>query len=100
MKQIRVLRVGTLVAVALAWFVATANATLTLTLQQGAISKNIEDNQAYDSNPLTGVVTYIGSVGVFSINVTTGISGSANTLPNVLMDVNTVNQSTAAGTLN
>jgi len=100
MEQIRVLRVGTLVAAALAWFVTTANATLTLTLQQGAYSQNITDNQVGDANSLAGVITYIGGVGVFTINVTTGISGSANTLPSVIMDLGTINQSGSAGTLN
>jgi hypothetical protein len=61
----------------------------------------VYDNQAGDSNPLTGVVTYVGPLGNnWYLNVSTG-----QTYPNIgsqsspSIDLNSVNNSTGSGTL-
>jgi hypothetical protein len=55
---------------------------------------------AGDSNGVVGALTYIGTIGVWAVNVSTGITkpvqGSAT---DPFMDLNTVNTSTAAGTM-
>jgi hypothetical protein len=77
-----------------------AEATQMLRLTEGMSVVTIADNGIGDSNPVAGAITYIGSVGVFLINVSTGLSkpvlGSAAS-PH--MDLNSVNTSTTAGTL-
>lgn len=76
-----------------------AYAVPTLRLTSGA-SFTIADQSALDFNPAVGVVTFIGTVGVFNINVSTGLtkpaSGSAVT---PYMDLNSINSSTAGGTI-
>ncbi|RJQ55300.1 MAG: PEP-CTERM sorting domain-containing protein [Nitrospiraceae bacterium] len=51
----------------------------------------ITDGLAGDSNPTSGVVTFIGAVGVFDINVSTGLT----TIP--YLDLNSVNVNTTGG---
>jgi hypothetical protein len=71
-----------------------------LRLTEGANQVTVVDGGAGDANPAAGAVTFIGDVGVFSINVSTGITkpilGSAS-FPE--MHLNSVNVSTAPGTL-
>jgi len=50
----------------------SAQATATLSLFDGTHSKLIADQDAYDLNSNPGVVTYIGALGCFDINITTG----------------------------
>ena len=78
-----------------------ASATPTLPLMSGATLKTVADEgpgDAFFGQP--GVITFFGTVGVFNINVSTGLTkpalGTAD-WPN--MDLNSVNASTAAGTL-
>lgn len=52
-----------------------------------------------DFNPVTGAVTYSGSLGLFSVNVTTGISKPLLTGPGTMLDLNSVNVSGGTGTL-
>lgn len=77
------------------------DAALIVELENGASTVTVTDNGVGDSDPTLGSVTYVGSVGVFDINVTTGISkplvGSATEPILTLNSVNT--SSTAAGTL-
>jgi hypothetical protein len=73
----------------------------TLQLKSGATTKTIADGSILDANSEAGVVTYIGAVGIFNLNVTTGVTkpalGSA-TLPD--LDLNSVDlNSSGAGTL-
>jgi hypothetical protein len=61
----------------------------------------VHDNGAGDSNPLTGAITFSGSIGNFVVNVTTGTSkpliGGPN---NAQMDLNSINvTSTSGGTM-
>ncbi len=58
----------------------------------------IADGSAQDSNSAAGAVTFIGSIGNWDINVTTGITDPA--LPAAYMDLNSVDVATAnAGVL-
>jgi len=80
----------------------SASAVPTLYLSDGVSSVTVADGSAFDSNPLVGVVSYNGAVGInWTLNVTTGLSkpvlGSA-TQP--WMDMSSVNASSkGAGNL-
>ncbi len=45
-----------------------------LQLQSGATTVTVPDGDLLDSSPLPGVVTYVGAVGNFTINVTSGLT--------------------------
>jgi hypothetical protein len=53
---------------------APAVASPILRLGYGASTVVIEDNLAGDFNPLIGAVTYVGAIGNFMLNVSTGVS--------------------------
>ena len=73
-----------------------AQATALLTLNDGVNPiVSIADQGAGDSNPFVGAVTWIGSLGVWNVNVATGFSES----PIPHMDLNSFENSTAAGNL-
>ena len=71
-----------------------------LRIFDGTTTITITDNAAGDLNAIPGVVTWSGAVGVWIVNVDTGL-----TKPNTgsaifpVMDLNFVDQSNAAGTL-
>jgi hypothetical protein len=71
-----------------------AHAVPTLQLTDGVTTMTIADMSGGDLNPTVGAVTFLGPVGSFSVNVTTGISkpvlGSA-ALP--FLDLNSINVS-------
>ena len=78
-----------------------ARAIPTLTLSDGgANTVTIVDNGAGDQNSALGAVTFIGSLGIFNLNVSTGLTkpaqGSA-AAPQI--DLNSIDTSTGAGTL-
>lgn len=63
-----------LAAGALAW-ACSAGATPTLTLNDGlGHTVTVSDGSLHDSNPETGAVTWLGSLGAWKLNVTTGVS--------------------------
>ena len=75
-------------------------ATLYLDDNAGATLTILDQTPILDSNPLPGVVTYIGALGPnWWLNVTTGVSNSPGVGGLARMDLNSVNQSLAAGTL-
>src|SRR5207245_4543233 len=77
---------------------APASATAVLFLQQGASSVTIVDGGAGDSNPNAGVITWIGSLGNFTVNVSTGSSGSPNTSGSSGgIDLNSIETTNASG---
>jgi hypothetical protein len=81
--------------------VQSVNAIPTLTLSDGINPPIVvTDGSALDSNTLAGAVTFNGSLGTFILNVSTGLTkplaGSASA-PSI--DLNSVDFSTAAGTL-
>jgi hypothetical protein len=73
-----------------------AQATVTLFLNDNVgDTVTIADGSAGDANPASGAVTFIGALGVWNINVSTGVSGS----PVPSLDLNSIDVSTAAGHL-
>jgi len=74
---------------------------LTLTLNDGSNPAVIvQDGGVGDSNPTTGVVTWMGSLGVWTINVSTGVGyPAAGSLSWPYLDLNSLNKSNGAGTL-
>jgi hypothetical protein len=78
---------------------ATAEGAMVLRLSSGAESVTITDGGAGDSNPLAGAITFIGDVGNFIANVSTGLSKPLlPSSPNYAeMDLNSVNVSSQAG---
>src|SRR5579859_2598941 len=68
-----------------ATYVPSAFATAELKLSSGASSVDVLDGSLLDSNPLPGVVTFIGAVGSWTVNVSTGVEGSTP-----LLDLNSV----------
>ncbi len=98
-----VTRVGLLGILLLAGVMATpspASAAAKLRLDDGAgNSVTITDEGAGDASAgAVGDITWIGTLGVWNLNVATGSSKPVNALPE-LMHLNSVNRSTAAGTL-
>ena len=82
--------------------VQTVHATAELDLTSGLTTVTVTDGSSLDSNTAVGAITYIGTVGsTWFINVSTGVTkplvGSA-TKPD--LDLNSVNMSNGAGTLN
>jgi hypothetical protein len=75
-----------------------ADAAAMLRLTQGVNQVTITDNLAGDLNPAIGAVTWLGTLGVFTMNVTTGLSKPV-LAGNPHMDLNTIDVSTAAGIL-
>jgi hypothetical protein len=98
MKQFSKILIFLVVSVFL--MAGSASASAILTLDDGADGIDlitIADQSAGDSSPQVGAVTFIGSIGNFLFNVSTGITypvlGSA-TFPQ--MDLNSVNVSTGS----
>jgi hypothetical protein len=81
---------------AVAALTASSYALPTLTLSSGASSVTVTDNGVGDSNPLLGDVTFIGSVGAWYLNVSTGTSNSPLG-PNInpTLDLNSIDYSSA-----
>jgi len=78
---------------------STSWASPVLVLDDGTTTVSVTDNGAGDINPAIGAVTFLGSVGIWNLNVTTGLSPAPGpTMPD--LDLNSVNaNSTGAGTL-
>src|SRR5512147_831969 len=92
--------VAALVAGGLFLAAEQASALPIMTLSDGTTTVTVTDNGAGDSfidTDGTGVITFIGAVGTFYINVTTGLSksdpGSAAWWPN--MDLNNVSRTSS-----
>lgn len=92
---------GTLMRLAVAALIgaplaASAMPTLSFSVDGGA-AVLCADNTACDSNAAVGAVTFIGAIGAFDVNVTTGISKPIFTGQPTLIDLNSINVQTAAG---
>lgn len=76
---------------------ATSASALSIRLSDGSTTVTVADNGVGDSNAAVGAVTYIGGVGAFTTNVTTGLSypilGSASS---PWLELNSVNVSTGS----
>jgi hypothetical protein len=58
----------------------------------------VSDNSALDSNPTVGAVTYIGPIGSWTVNVTTGISKPViGSEASPRLDLNSLNVASASG---
>jgi hypothetical protein len=71
---------------------------LRLSDDNGATWTTVEDQVLLpvpDSNPTVGAVTFIGSVGAFTVNVTTGVSKPV--LSSGIMDLNSINVTSVGG---
>ena len=85
---------GALVTANSAWAVPT------LELSSGMTTITVTDGGMNDANSVAGAVTFVGQVGVFDINVSTGITKPANGSPTAPdIDLNSANSSDSAGTL-
>lgn len=82
-------------AIALAAQSAGAVATLGFSTDGGTTYTYCADGAACDANAVAGVVTFVGAVGVFAVNVTTGLGQGAN--PTFLIDLNSVDTTTTGG---
>ena len=93
--------VATVAAIFISPSAHAQNAVLQLT--NGATTVTIGDNSGSDSNSAVGVITYIGTVGDFSTNVTTGTSkpvvGSATSPELDLASLNITNNTSSPETL-
>ena len=81
-----------------------AGAVPTLSLYDGTTTITVVDGGVGDSNPTVGAVTYNGSIGVWTVNVSTGITNPVTTGPYPHMDLNSTDAtnsvvSNGAGTL-
>jgi hypothetical protein len=93
-------RLALVIAVAMVLVVPTgADAGLILFLDdQDGNSVMIEDGKLGDINPLAGAVTYLGTLGEWTVNVTTAISKPLLG-PQPTIDLNSVNVGGGTGTL-
>lgn len=97
----RLVALGILLVALLALGVPTASATSVLELTYGETVAYVQDNLAGDQNSARGAITFIGPVGTWNINVTTGLTkpllGSSIILT---LDLSSVNlNSSGTGTL-
>ena len=78
-----------------------AQAVPTMKISDGITTLTIADGSGSDSNGAAGLVTWIGTIGVWTINVNTGVTKPAyGDAENPYMDLNFVNgSSSSAGTL-
>jgi hypothetical protein len=83
--------------------IPTAHAdTLAIFLQDpvNAVTVTIFDQEAGDANPAVGAVTFIGAVGAWNLNVTTGLGFPVLGSPtNLNVDLNSVDLTSSGGTL-
>jgi len=91
-----------LAAAAVSLFVGApmvANAAISLKLEDTATNAVviITDGGVNDVNSTVGAITYIGTVGTWSFNVTTGVGDAI--FPGFGMDISTINSTSGAGSL-
>jgi hypothetical protein len=97
--KLKKLALASLVSSALCLIAAPAQATLILQLSDGTTTKTISDGGLGDFNADVGAITFIGAVGTkWNINVSTAI-GTAAYPSGFGIDLNSINNSNAAGTL-
>lgn len=94
MKTFRSVLGLTALAAAVAWTSVPANAVPMLRLTDGTNTVDIGDQLSGDSNGAAGVVTWIGSLGAWTLNVTTGVSEK---LPHIHLDLNSIDGILASG---
>jgi hypothetical protein len=94
-------RILAIVTMTVAIGVWTAQATPTLKLDDGLGNVvTIADGSGFDLNGNAGVVNWQGSLGVWTVNITTGVTKPAQgSALAPYMDISTYNSSSAAGSL-
>lgn len=91
-------RIGLLVAIpCLALVSLPTQASLVLRLTDGVTTVSIADGSASDGNSTSGAVTYIGSIGIFSINASTALGDEQTALFGIQLD--SVNLSSGTGVI-
>lgn len=87
----------TILAAATIGLAGAANAgPIALRLQSGGTTVNISDGGAGDANGALGAITFVGAIGAWNLNVTTGL-GSAQLGGDPHLDLNSVNVSSSTG---
>lgn len=81
----------------LAFTAPQANATAILELSSGLTTVTITDAGGGDLNPGAGAITFIGTVGSWTFNVTTGVVSGTSQLP--VISLNTFSSSSAGSVL-
>ena len=90
----------TILAVAALISAGSVYAVPTLTIFDGTTTITVMDNMAGDSNPALGVVTWIGSIGLWNLNIDSGFTKPAvGGVTNPHMDLAFSANSIAAGNL-
>ena len=75
-----------------------ANATPILELSDGTTTQTIQDNALLDVSPDLGVITFNGPLGIFTVNVTTGVTKPVSgTAIDPFMSLTSVNVSSEGG---
>jgi hypothetical protein len=98
-KQMLPLLAGAMLMIATS-AMAVQVAVPTLSLYDGTTTIVVTDGGAGDLNPISGAVTYLGPIGNWNLNVSTGLSDPLlGPLGFPHMELNSVNASTAPGTL-
>lgn len=95
-----VFALGAIAAAALLSAVSPAQAApaLSFSIDNGATWVTVSDGGAGDLNPLANVITFVGSLGSFELNATTGLGNLFS--PVNLLDLNSINANAlAAGSL-
>jgi hypothetical protein len=89
-----------IVALAVGVFAPTVQADLVLELSDGTTLVSVTDNEPDDLNPDEGVVLYSGTIGVWTVNVATGVSKPViGAVTDPKLDLNSINVSDDAGWL-
>ena len=73
----------------------SAHALATIRLDDGTTALDIADGSILDTSLAAGVITYSGSIGNFTVNVTTGVQGGTTSLP--ILAFNTFDISNSSG---
>lgn len=85
-------------ALVFAWAIGSGEAALKLELASGGTTVTVTDAGLGDICPDLGCVSFTGSVGSFTVNVTTGISKPILTDPLIAeLDLNSINVSSSSG---
>ncbi len=96
-KLLTILTTG---ACALVFTAPRANAVGSLTLFDGFTTISVLDNSGLDGSPVPGVIVYNGVIGIWDINVSTGLTKPIIGSPSdPQMDLNSVDHSTGPGFL-
>jgi PEP-CTERM motif-containing protein len=99
MNQLKgMLRIVVVFVFTVAAFVRPADAVLSLYLESGGSQVTVTDGGVGDLDSTAGAVTFVGAVGLFTVNASTGLGAPLLEAPQ-LLDLNSIDRSSGAGTL-